>query len=54
MPKRLTRSQLDQFNELGFVSGVMLVEPVVCSNIRERIEALESERPEYEVWAFDI
>ena len=54
MPKRLTRSQLDQFNELGFVSGVRLVEPGECSNIRERIEAFEAERPEDAVWAFDI
>ncbi len=54
MPKRLTRSQLDHFSELGFVSGIRLVEPSECSNIRARIEAFEAERPEDAVWAFDI
>ncbi len=54
MPKRLTRSQLDQFRELGFVSGIRLFEPSECSKIRERIEAFEAERPEDAIWAFDI
>jgi len=54
MPKRLTDSQLDHFNELGFVSGIRLFEPRECSEIRDRIEAFEAERPEDAVWAFDI
>ncbi len=54
MPKRLTESQLDHFNELGFVSGIRLFEPRECSEIRDRIEAFEAERPEDAVWAFDI
>ena len=54
MPKRLTESQLDHFNELGFVSGIRLFEPRECSEIRDRIEAFEAERPRDAVWAFDI
>ncbi len=54
MPKRLTESQLDHFHELGFVSGIRLFEPRECSEIRDRIEAFEAERPEDALWAFDI
>ncbi len=54
MPKRLTDSQLDHFNELGFISGIRLLEPRECSEIRDRIEAFEAERPADALWAFDI
>ena len=54
MPKRLSRSQLDQFKELGYVSGLRLFTPDDCSDIRRKIEAFEAERPEDAAWAFDI
>jgi Phytanoyl-CoA dioxygenase (PhyH) len=54
MPKRLSRSQLDQFSELGFVSGLRLFEPGECSDITDRIEAFEAARPDDAAWAFDI
>jgi hypothetical protein len=54
MPKRLDQSHIDHFNELGYVSGVRLFTPSECSEIRERIEAFEAERPEDACWAFDI
>lgn len=54
MPKRLSQSQIDQFNELGYVSGIRLFEPSECSEIRGRIEAFESGRPGDAIWAFDI
>lgn len=54
MPKRLSRSELDQFAELGYVSGLRLLEPGECQAIRQRIEAFEAERPADAAWAFDI
>lgn len=54
MPKRLSSSQIDQFRELGFVSGVQLIEPEACLKIKDRIEAFEAERPNDPRWAFDI
>jgi len=54
MPKRLTKSQVDDFAELGFVSGIRLFDPSACAEIEERIEAFEAERPSDALWAFDI
>lgn len=54
MPKRLSQTQIDQFHELGFVSGIRLFEPSACLEIQERIEAFEAERPKDAMWAFDI
>ncbi|HEX9770081.1 MAG TPA: phytanoyl-CoA dioxygenase family protein [Kiloniellales bacterium] len=54
MPKRLSGSQLDQFNELGYVSGLRLFAPGDCAAMRNRIEAFEAERPADAAWAFDI
>ena len=54
MPKRLRQSQIDQFDELGYVSGVPLLEPNKCVEVRERLEAFEAERPADARWAFDI
>ena len=54
MPKRLTPTQIDQFHEQGFVSGVQLFEPDECLEIQRRIEAFEVERPTDAPWAFDI
>ena len=54
MPRRLSESQIDHFNERGFVSGIRLFEPEACAAIREKIEAFEAERPADALWAFDI
>ncbi len=54
MPKRLSATQIDQFREHGFVSGIQLFEPEACLKIRDRIEAFEAERPDDARWAFDI
>ena len=54
MPKRLRQSQIDQFDELGYVSGLPLLEPGECDEVRERLEAFEAERPADACWAFDI
>ena len=54
MPKRLSRAEIDRFHELGFVSGIRLIEPSACLEIVERIEAFEAERPRDAAWAFDI
>ena len=54
MTKRLSRAQIDQFQELGFVSGIRLFEAENCAEIRARIEAFEAERPADAPWAFDI
>lgn len=54
MTKRLSREQVDQFAELGFVSGIRLFEPGDCAEIERRIEAFAAERPADAAWAFDI
>lgn len=54
MPKRLTQSQIDHFEEFGFVSGIRVLESRECADIREKIAAFEAERPAAAVWAFDI
>jgi len=54
MTKRLSRAQIDQFAELGYVSGIRLFRPDDCAAIRDRIETFEAERPEDAAWAFDI
>ncbi len=54
MPKRLTQSQIDEFGEQGFVSGIRLFAPEACAAARRRIEAFETERPADAPWAFDI
>lgn len=54
MARTLSRSELDHFNEQGYVSGLRLFEPGECAEIRDRIEAFEAERPEAAAWAFDI
>ncbi len=54
MPKQLTRAQVGQFDEIGYVSPVRLYEPGDCAAFRERIEAFEAERPRDAAWALDI
>lgn len=54
MPKRLTRAQVEQFGELGYVSPLRLYDPAECAAVLERIEAFEAERPRDAAWAFDI
>jgi hypothetical protein len=54
MPKRLTQEQLDHFEERGFVSRVGLIDPIDCTQIREKIEVFEAERPADALWVFDI
>jgi non-haem Fe2+, alpha-ketoglutarate-dependent halogenase len=54
MSKRLTPTQIEQFRELGFVSGIQALEPDGCLEIRDRIEAFEATRPDDVRWAFDI
>ena len=54
MSKRLSRLQRDQFEELGYVSGIRLFDPGECAEIKARIEAFEAERRDDTAWAFDI
>lgn len=54
MAKRLTRAQVAQFNELGFVSPVRLYDPADCAEFRKKLGAFEAERPRDAAWAFDI
>jgi Phytanoyl-CoA dioxygenase (PhyH) len=54
MTRRLSRSQLDQFEDLGYVSGIRLFDAGDCAEITERIAAFEAERPGDAAWAFDI
>lgn len=54
MPKRLTKTQIDQFHEQGYLSGVRLLTSAECAAFQEEIEAFEAERPRDAAWAFDI
>lgn len=54
MPRRLSQSQIDQFTEFGYVSGLRLFDAEECARIARKIAAFEAERPDDAAWAFDI
>lgn len=54
MSKRLTKAQVAQFGELGYVSPVRIYDAAQIAAVREKIEAFEAERPRDAAWAFDI
>jgi hypothetical protein len=54
MPKRLTETQIEQFHELGYLSGLPLLTPSECDAFKAKIEGFEAERPGDAAWAFEM
>ena len=54
MANCLSTSQIAQFNEQGYLSGIDMFTDKECDTFREQAEIFESENPEDVAWAFDI
>ena len=54
MGKRLSRAEIDSFNQHGFLPGIDVFGADECDAFRSKVEAFERARPEAVEWAFDI
>ncbi|PYM62673.1 MAG: hypothetical protein DMD79_10420 [Candidatus Rokuibacteriota bacterium] len=50
----LTRGQIEQFRDEGFVSGIPVFGAAECERFRETAERFQAEHPADRDWAFDI
>ncbi|MDH3692672.1 MAG: phytanoyl-CoA dioxygenase family protein [Gammaproteobacteria bacterium] len=54
MPKRLSKSQVNEFQQSGFITGLPLLAEDACDRFRAETEAFEAGHPEAAQWAVDI